>query len=563
MQNSSEFQHIAIDQIHESTTNPRHTFEQCKLEELAESIRQHGLIQPITVRPNSDGFEIVAGARRFRAAQLAELFSIPARIKELTDAQAMEWQLVENSQRVDVHPYEEAQGFQGLLDLPGYDVPALVEKSGKSAAHIYARLSLLQLIPTVAEAFVQERITASHANLIARLPQEHQQAAFDNCWRKDWSDKEAHLLPAKFLSAWIQTNLYLNLAEAPFDREDTTLNPTAGACVTCPRRSGFNTSLFADVQGDQCLDAPCFQAKVTAHIDRELAARPELVTIETAFRSPKERHPGSLQTHQFHALDIADNPDAEPPCPTTKAAIIVFGRHAGSMLTVCTHYDCPVHNPREAARIAQEEAEHPQPVMAPASDEETEEEAAQRQSDHEQRMAEYEAEQKRREDERKDEFERQQKEYAAEQERRAKQRKARQDTFERILAHAPVTFTAPQLRIFLSALINLDPYDFAEDVATFYAGDDENNHQTPEEILLEALTKLPDEKLTQFALRLVLTGHTDAPRENDFDYLAQAASVFAPPKLKASKTQETSAAKAKAAVVRASPKREATKKKAA
>ena len=170
MRNSSEFQHIAIDQIHESTTNPRQTFEQCKLEELAESIRQHGLIQPITVRPNSDGFEIVAGARRFRAAQLAELFSIPARIKELTDAQAMEWQLVENSQRVDVHPYEEAQGFQRLLDLPGYDVNALVEKSGKSAAHIYARLSLLQLIPTVAEAFVQERITASHANLIARLP---------------------------------------------------------------------------------------------------------------------------------------------------------------------------------------------------------------------------------------------------------------------------------------------------------------------------------------------------------------------------------------------------------
>jgi ParB family chromosome partitioning protein len=157
-----------------------------------------------------------------------------------------------DSQRVDVHPYEEAQGFQRLLDLPGYDVTALVEKSGKSASHIYARLSLLQLIPNVAEAFVQERITASHANLIARLPQEHQADAFEQCWRKDWQDKEPHLLPAKHLSAWIQVNLYLNLAEAPFDREDTTLNPAAGACVTCPRRSGYNTSLFADVQGDQC-----------------------------------------------------------------------------------------------------------------------------------------------------------------------------------------------------------------------------------------------------------------------------------------------------------------------
>src|ERR1700761_6286552 len=231
MQDSSAFQFLGIDTIHESTTNPRRTFDEAKLYELAESIKHNGLIQPITVRPNKQGFEIVAGARRYRAAQLAELSSVPARIVEIDDAKALEWQLVENSQRVDVHPYEEAQGFQRLLDIPGYDVAALVEKSGKSASHVYARLSLLQLIPTVAEAFTQERITASHANLIARLPQQHQAEAFENCWRKDWQDKEAHLLPTKHLSAWIQANLYLNLADAPFDREDTTLKPEAGSFV--------------------------------------------------------------------------------------------------------------------------------------------------------------------------------------------------------------------------------------------------------------------------------------------------------------------------------------------
>ena len=104
---------------------------------------------------------------------LAEQFSIPSRIVELTDAQSLEWALVENSQRVDVHPYEEAQGFQQLLDIPGYDVAALVEKSGKSASHIYARLSLLQLIPEVVEAFTQERITASHANLMPVCRRSH------------------------------------------------------------------------------------------------------------------------------------------------------------------------------------------------------------------------------------------------------------------------------------------------------------------------------------------------------------------------------------------------------
>ncbi|MEZ2346475.1 ParB/RepB/Spo0J family partition protein [Terriglobus sp. RCC_193] len=558
MQDSSAFQYIAIDQIHESTTNPRQTFEQSKLEELAESIRQHGLIQPITIRPNASGFEIVAGARRFRAAQLAELFSLPARIVDLDDAAAMEWQLVENSQRVDVHPYEEAQGFQRLLDLPGNDVAALVAKSGKSASHIYARLSLLQLIPDVAQAFVEERITASHANLIARLPQEHQADAFENCWRKDWQDKEAHLLPAKHLSAWIQANLYLNLAEAPFDREDTTLKPEAGACVTCPRRSGFNTSLFADVQGDQCLDAPCFQAKVTAHIEREIAARPELVTIETAWRAPKEQHPGALQKHQYRELDVPDNPDAEPPCSHTKSAIIVFGKHAGHTLTVCVDPDCPVHNPREAARVASD----PPPVMAPAVAEETEEEAAQREAEYAQRMAEYRAEQERKEEEREAEFERQQKEYEAEQARREKQRKARRATFERIIAEAPASFSLAQMRLFLRLLIHLD-YSFLEEVATHYANGDENMQQSDDEIVLAALESTADEKLTGLALRLVLSDHVGIPHESQPDLLAEAEQVFAPKKPKAIKAKAHSSGKPKPTAVKASGKKETAKKKAA
>jgi len=405
MQNSSAFQYLAIDTIHESTTNPRRTFEESKLQELAKSIRHHGLIQPVTVRPNADGFELIAGARRYRAAQLAELFSIPARIVEIDDAQALEWQLVENSQRVDVHPYEEAQGFQRLLDLPGYEVSALVEKSGKSASHIYARLSLLQLIPAVAEAFTQERITASHANLIARLPQESQAEAYEQCWRKDWQDKEAHLLPAKSLSAWIQANLYLSLADAPFDREDPTLNPAAGACVTCPRRSGYNTSLFADVQGDHCLDGPCFQTKIAAHIDRELAARPELVQIENGWRNARQQRPGAVQRGHFREIEaVTDNPDAEPvsACASVKAAIVVYGKRVGTPVTVCTDNNCPVHDPRAAAR----QVADPAPTMAPAPEQETEEETEARKQQYEQQQSEYREMQERRAEERRQEEER-------------------------------------------------------------------------------------------------------------------------------------------------------------
>ncbi len=557
MQDSSPFQFLAIDTIHESTTNPRRTFDEAKLYELAESIKHNGLIQPITVRPNNQGFEIVAGARRYRAAQLAELFSVPARIVEIDDAKALEWQLVENSQRVDVHPYEEAQGFQRLLDIPGYDVAALVEKSGKSASHVYARLSLLQLIPTVAEAFAQERITASHANLIARLPQESQAEAFEQCWRKDWQDKEPHLLPAKHLAAWIQANLYLSLADAPFDREDPTLNPAAGACVTCPRRSGYNTALFADVVSDQCLDSSCYHSKVEAFLDREIAAHPGLVQIENGWRNPKEQRPGAVQRGHVRELEtVIDNPDAEPvmPCEAAKPAIVVYGKQLGRKLTVCTDKHCPVHDPQAAA----EAAAHPVPTMAPAPEAETEEEAEQRQAEFERQKAEYEEEQQRREEERKQQFEKEQAEYEAERNRRAEILKARQTTFERILENSPPMFTAAQLRVFLRALCNLDPYTFTDEVVEHFAGDDENHQQTPEEILAVALAEVPDEKLTSFALRLALTGYVDIPRESDCDFLTEAESAFVlPDPRKEKKTRKAPTP------IKATPKKATTRKQAA
>src|SRR5258708_33476012 len=141
----SQYQPPALASTHDPTPTPRRTFDETRLAELAASLRTQGLIQPITVRPNSDGYEIIAGARRFRAAQLAALEEIPVRVVQLSDAQALEWMLVENSQRLDVHPYEEAQGFQRLLELPGYDATTLTEKTGKSESLIYSRLALLHL----------------------------------------------------------------------------------------------------------------------------------------------------------------------------------------------------------------------------------------------------------------------------------------------------------------------------------------------------------------------------------------------------------------------------------
>ena len=415
-----------------------------------------------------------------------------------------------------------------MLDITGYDVAALVEKSGKSASHVYARLSLLQLIPTVAEAFTQERITASHANLIARLPQESQADAFEQCWRKDWQDKEPHLLPAKHVAAWIQANLYLSLVDAPFDREDPSLNPTAGACITCPRRSGYNTALFADVVSDQCLDSNCYHGKVEAFLDREIAAHPGLVQIENGWRNPKEQRPGAVQRGHVRELpDVIDNPDAEPvmPCEAAKPAIVVYGKQLGRKLTVCTDKHCPVHDPQAAA----EAAAHPVPKMPPPQETETEEEAAEREAEFERQRAEYEEERQRREEERKQQFEREQAEIEAEHNRRAEIIKRRQATFDHILENAPAILNAAQLRVLLRALVNLDPYTFADDLAEDIAGDNENEQGSAEEVLLSTIDATADDQLTRFALRLALAGHVGIPREGEFDFLTEAEAVFVPP----------------------------------
>jgi ParB family chromosome partitioning protein len=178
--------------------------------------------------------------------------------------------------------------------------------------------------------------------------------------------------------------------------------------------------------------------------------------------------------------------------------------------------------------------------MAPASEAETQEEAEERQRNYEQQRKEYAQEQERRADERKQQFEREQKEHEAERARREKLHKARVSKFDRIIEKAPAMFSAAQLRVFLRALVTIDPYAF-DDVAEQLAANDENNQQTSEEILLSTIDGLPDDKLTGFAVRLVLTAHTPIPREGGLDLLTEAEAAFVPPQPKktASKKPKT------------------------
>ena len=275
---------------------------------------------------------------------------------------------------------------------------------------------------------------------------------------------------------------------------------------------------------------------------------------------PTEQRPGAVRRGAFREIEtIVENPDAEPalPCAAAKPAIIVYGKNIGTILTVCTDDDCPIHDPR----AAEEQSANPAPTMAPAPEVETEEEAEERQRNYEQQRKEYQEEQERRAEARRQEEERQQQENEAERERRVKLQKARLARFERILDTAPAMFSSDQLRAFLRLLVNLDPYTFTDDVAEHFAIEHEDSDKTSEEILLTALEGLADDKLTGFALRLVLTQHSPIPREAEIDLLAEAEAAFATPKpkktaskkvkkptpIKASKSKKTPANKEVAA----------------
>ena len=158
---------LNINEIIPNKEQPRKTFDQTALEELADSIRQHGVLQPLLVRPLPNGaYQLVAGERRWRASRLAELKEVPVIIKELTDTEAMEIAIIENLQREDLNPIEEAEGLQTLIDKCGFTQEEVATSVGKSRPAITNALRLLKLPEDVREMTKKGEISAGHARAL-------------------------------------------------------------------------------------------------------------------------------------------------------------------------------------------------------------------------------------------------------------------------------------------------------------------------------------------------------------------------------------------------------------
>ena len=190
--------YLPISQVESCASQPRKQFDPESLSDLADSIREHGIIQPLTVRKLQSGYyQIIAGERRWRAARMAGLSEVPAIVIEADDRKAMELAMIENLQREDLNPIEEAEGYQVLMSQYGMTQEETAQRVGKSRSAVANALRLLHLCPPVRAMVEDGRLTNGHARAILPLSPEMQETAADTIIKNDLSVRQTELLVKK------------------------------------------------------------------------------------------------------------------------------------------------------------------------------------------------------------------------------------------------------------------------------------------------------------------------------------------------------------------------------
>lgn len=378
---------IFLKELVPAADNPRGEPAPESIAELRDSIKAKGIIQPLLVRSRgAKGFEIIAGYRRYMAAKLAGFEYVPCRVLTVSDDEAQELRIVENLQREDIHPMEEAQAY-AALKRPVADVAA---KVGKSIAYVTQRIHLLKLIGPAQKAFRAGHFTIDHAIQIARLRTDDQERALAyvmEMWDEQafypgsddeqqakviqriarstsgekMRDLDRPVCTVQELSNFIQSAVHLNLRDAAFDKKDATLLKESGSCTECPRRTGFNRDLFSDIeQADTCTDPACYHKKEHAHvqriIDRLKAEKKPYVLITTQPRKPKG-FPTAITWRSFRELQGT-------PCAHAITGISV-DTPIGKLKTVCADKECKKHWPPQS-----QSAHHTAPKEDPKKQEE-------------------------------------------------------------------------------------------------------------------------------------------------------------------------------------------------
>ena len=267
-----QVRNIPLTDICPSSLNPRKTFDQEALNELAENIKENGLIQPITVRKLPKGsehkFEIVCGERRYRATAIAGLEEIQCVVRELDDKQAFAAMIIENLQRKDVDPMEEAAAFHKLYTEGTMKIAEIAKMLGKSSSFVTSRIQLNSIIPEFENLMRNGTLYLVHLLEICKLTPEQQQVLFRDCFNEAsiarWPQK---ILKLEILHDMIDEHFMNFLDTAPFSQTDGTFSCKKD-CEGCPFNTKNKPESYKDSARPRCMDATCFRKKTREYIFR-------------------------------------------------------------------------------------------------------------------------------------------------------------------------------------------------------------------------------------------------------------------------------------------------------
>lgn len=246
-------------------TNPRKEFDTDSINELAASIKENGVLQPILLRPKGDKFELVCGERRLRASKIAGKEDIPVVIRTLTDDQALELQIIENLQRKDVHPLEEAFAYKNLISIKKMTPEEISKRVGKTKTYITQRLKLNDIIKQFQEAFYKGQMDLMDAMKLCKLSEADQ--------KELWDDEFKDVKNTFSISDWDIKKFLGDLTTAPFNIDDPDLKKEMGPCSTCRHNTASATSLFPETESKaKCMNVACFKQKSTVGFEKELKA---------------------------------------------------------------------------------------------------------------------------------------------------------------------------------------------------------------------------------------------------------------------------------------------------
>lgn len=307
MNHQTTLTEVPIDEISPHPENRRvGGFDEESLGQLAESIKTHGVLHPPLVREIANGYELVAGERRWRAAKLAGYTSLDCDVRDVDDAELLEIQVIENLHREDVHPIDECDGYHRLLEH-GYEPARIAGDVGQSESYVRQRLKLKALIEPIREKVIAGTVPVSHAVLVARLNEKQQNTILNNYFQA-YNDERP--VPLRQLKSHIEEKILTSLGSAPFSQKDTELFKKAGACVECPKRTGYEPELFPEVgQRENCTDPACYKSKCDNLLKRRRAELDEAGTHYVLVQPQGEyaaMPDGSVDNHSWEPCKEGD-----------------------------------------------------------------------------------------------------------------------------------------------------------------------------------------------------------------------------------------------------------------